>query len=68
MWQEINKYPENGDYVKAEYKGKVYEGTVLPDRPVMFRTGYVAKKIITKTGQTKWMPWSSRIKYYKEVL
>jgi len=67
MWQEIKGYPKEGDYIKAEYNGVTYTGTVSPDKPVMFRTGFVAKKIITESGKTKWMPWSSKVKYYKEV-
>lgn len=62
-WQPIQFYPERGDYVKVEWRGKVYEGRITGERPVRFRTGFVAREI-EKDGKKAWMPWTSRAQYY----
>ena len=67
MWQRVEGYPKQGDYIKVEYKGKVLEGLLISDKPVRFRTGYVAVQIQTKKGVKKWIPWTSKAKYYKKI-
>jgi len=60
-WVKINGYPKKGQYVKALWKGKEYEGKIT-GHVVRFRTGYVAMEV--KNGNKKWMPWSSAVEYY----
>ena len=66
-WQKISTYPKKGDYVRVNWKGKTYEGTITGEKPVRFRTGYVAREITTKEGVKKWMPWTSSAKYEVKV-
>jgi len=62
-WQKISTYPKKGDYVRVNWKGKTFEGKITGEKPVRFRTGYVAREITTKEGIKKWMPWTSSAKY-----
>ena len=66
-WQKISTYPKKGDYVRVNWKGKTYEGTITGEKPVRFRTGYVAREITTKEGVKKWMPWTSKAKYEVKI-
>ena len=66
-WQKLSTYPKKGDYVRVNWKGKTYEGTITGEKPVRFRTGYVAREITTKEGVKKWMPWTSSAKYEVKV-
>jgi len=66
-WQKISTYPKKGDYVRVNWKGKTFEGKITGEKPVRFRTGYVAREITTKEGVKKWMPWTSSAKYEVKV-
>ena len=66
-WQKISGYPKKGDYVRVEWRGKTFEGKITGEKPVRFRTGYVAKEITTKEGVKKWMPWTRAAKYEVRV-
>ena len=67
MWRRIRYYPQLGDYIKAEYKGKIAEGFLTGERAVSFRTGFVAREITDKEGIKRWVAWSPKVKYFIKV-
>ena len=64
IWQKIDGYPKLGDYVRVDWKGKTYEGTLTGDKPVRFRTGFIARQITTPSGKKQWIAWTSSANYY----
>ena len=67
VWKKINGYPKQGDYIKAEYKGKKVEGFLTGERAVSFRTGFVAREITRRDGLKQWVAWTPKASYYKKV-
>jgi len=63
MWKKIEGYPKKNDYVWCKYNKKEYTG-IVTGHVVRFKTGYVAMEL--KYGNVKWMPWTSKITYYRK--
>jgi len=62
-WEKISGYPRQGDYIRASWQGKNYEGEVLGDKAVAFRTGFVARRIKSYNGREIWIPWTLKANF-----
>jgi len=68
-WEPVENYStlKKGDYVRVEYKGKIYEGEIVGD-PKRMRTGAVLIPLRSDDGVEKLAPWTPKARYEKRVI